>query len=186
MDYSRNEDKWSTTAGCLSYNPVLDIDNNAAVAEPVTLQGAKLWAKIDLDTDDDIITALITAARKMCEDYCNINFVARVVTATVDNSNGGVYLPCGPIGTITGVTDIDGNTIDSDAYRITGSQFKQIIYPRYAWLQVVYTGGYSVLPEILKTAIKAQVLYLNENRGEGATGMSPVAIQILNPYRRVF
>ena len=184
MDFTRNIDKVDFSLVGVSYNQILDVSNEAAVAtEPVTLQDIKDWGKIDLSTDDTILSALITAARRMCEQYSGMNFTARTVTAIINNLNSGTYLPYGPIGAIASMTDMEGNVIDSGSYKITGNQFKQVQWPTMEYLSITYTGGYTTLPEDLKTAIKAQALYLSENRGD--IGMSPLAMQILNPIRRV-
>lgn len=188
MDYTRNIDKiGDECAAGVSYSQVIDVDNTATVVEFISLQNVKDWGKVENSSvDDDIITALITAARKMCEDYCNTNFVARTVTAFINNLNGGAFLPYGPIGVVSSVNDIDDNVIDSTGYKITGAQFKQVQWPRFEYLKITYTGGYTILPQVFYTAVKSQVLYLYENRGEGTSVISPVAMQILNPYRRVY
>ena len=139
MDYSRNidylyrENAWRTRSN-LGYNQVMDVDNTAAVAtEPVLLADAKLYMKIESgDTvDDDLITAMITSARRMVESYTGMNLIARQVVATVNNTNGGIYLPYGPIGAIASIVDYDNNTLTTDEYRVTGNQFKQIDWPRH-------------------------------------------------------
>lgn len=180
MDYYRNADKLEPFTG-VSYNQVLDVQRAAVGSEPVSLNDLKEWAKVDNSADDGILTALIIAAREMCEKYTGVNFVARTVTAHVNNFNGGVYLPYGPVGTITGLYDDDGNTIE---YEVRGTEFKAVTSPRTAF-KAVYTGGYSTTPEAFKTAIKAQALFLYENRGETELKMSPIAQAILYPYKRI-
>lgn len=180
MDYYRNADKLEPVTG-VSYNQVLDVQRAAVGSEPVSLNDLKEWAKVDNSADDGILTALIIAAREMCEKYTGVNFVARTVTAHVNNFNGGVYLPYGPVGTITGLYDDDGGTID---YEVRGTEFKAVTSPRTAF-KAVYTGGYSTTPEVFKTAIKAQALFLYENRGETELKMSPIAQALLYPYKRI-
>ena len=180
MDYYRNADKLEPITG-VSYNQVLDVQRAAVGSEPVSLNDLKEWAKVDNSADDGILTALIIAAREMCEKYTGVNFVARTVTAHVNNFNGGVYLPYGPIGAITGLYDDDGGTID---YEVRGTEFKAVTSPRTAF-KAIYTGGYTTTPEALKTAIKAQALFLYENRGETELKMSPIAQAILYPYKRI-
>ena len=180
MDYYRNADKLEPVTG-VSYNQVLDVQRAAVGTEPVSLNDLKEWAKVDNSADDGILTALIIAAREMCEKYTGVNFVARTVTAHVNNFNGGIYLPYGPVGTITGLYDDDGNTID---YEVRGTEFKAVTSPRTAF-KAIYTGGYSTTPEAFKTAIKAQALFLYENRGETELKMSPIAQAILYPYKRI-
>jgi len=179
MDYYKNADKLFEIEG-VSYNQVTDVQRAAAGSEVVTLNELKEWAKIDGSSDDGILTALIIAAREMCEKYTGTNFVQRTVTAWFNNVNGGTYLPYGPIGLITGVYNEDNEAVE---YTTKGTDFKSVVSPRMA-LKAVYLGGYSTCPEVLKTAVKAQALFLYENRGETESKMSPIAMAILNGYKR--
>lgn len=182
MDYTRNEDKWDTGIAGVSYGQATDVDNDADVIEPVTLEAQKLFMKMDSDTTDDaLITALIRAARRMCENFTNTNCFARTVTCTLNNDNGGTYLPYGPVrGDVTG-TDEEGNSI---SVTTSGTKWKQLISPA-GLVNLSYTGGYVDCPDDFITAIKAQCLFLYENRGDGTTGMSPIAKMILAPISRV-
>ena len=186
MDYNRNVDKYDWDRTGVSFNQVLDVSNEAAVVtEPVSRAAFKLYAKIDSDDDDAVIDAIIPAARRMCENYSGINFVARVVTATINNLNGGTYLPYGPIGTVTAVTDVDNNAFTTDGgYQLSGTLFKQLLYPTIDNVTVTYTGGYATCPVDLVNAVKAQALFLYQNRGDSDLGLSPIAQMILNPLKR--
>ena len=178
MDYTRNADKWGCAADSGLYNSVLSIEFGNEGPEPLTLQEAKDWCKIEQDTDDVIVTALIIAARRMCESFSGIGFISKTVTAVINNSNGGFILPYGPV--TVDPTGVDANSNDLN-----------ITYPlgmldTTGIMQVTYTAGYADLPEDLKTALKCQVLFLYENRGEStAGGLSPIAKMILEPLRKV-
>ena len=65
----------------------------AGGVEPVTLAEAKLHLRIDSDADDDLITALITTARKWCEDYTDRTFVESQYTMMLDSFYGAVGSP---------------------------------------------------------------------------------------------
>lgn len=186
MDYNRNVDKIGDCALGVSYNQVLDVDNTAAVgAELFTVQQLKdEFGKIDTAEEDALIAALITAARRLCEQWVGINFIAREVIATVNNSNGGSYLPYGPVSGTPTATDIDGGVID---LTLTGSKFKQIRLPVTDFVQVTYVGGYASgqCPEELITAVKMQCLYMYENRGDVNVGLTTQAQQILLPLKRI-
>lgn len=148
--------------------------------EPVTLAQAKRWAKIEDDQteDDDIVTALITAARRICENFSGIGFINREITAGINNSNGGFFLPYGPVTVDPTAVDDSGDAITLD-YNIG-----QIESP-FGRMVVTYTAGYAILPEDLMTALKAQFLFLYENRGEGTEAISPISKMILEPLRMV-
>lgn len=180
MDFYRNVDKLSDYIQGVSYNQILDVQRAAVVTEPVTLNELKDWAKVDGSAEDAILTALIIAAREMCEKYSNINFVQRQVTAILNNVNGGTYLPYGPVGTITGLYDEDNNSIE---YEVRGVDFKAVTSPKTTF-KAIYLGGHTSLPETLKSAVKAQALFLFENRGESDFKISPVAKALLDLYKR--
>lgn len=179
------------------FNALLDkVFSGEAASEPVTRQEAIDYCKLDTGTyEATIIDQLIVTAREQCEDFTGISFITRTVTALINNSNGGMFLPYCPFVSLTSIKDSDDNTIDSDNYKISGTQFPQLIYPAWDRLTLVYTAGYTSLPSRLKTAILQQVFYLNENRGESAERsrdggtvvltLSPQARATLNRVRRV-
>ena len=187
MDYYRNADKWNTCTAGVSFNQVIDVDNNGTVgAELFTATQFKdEFAKIDTDDEGGLISALITSARRMCEQWVGMNFIARTVTATINNSNGGSYLPYGPVSGAPTATDADGAAITDLV--LTGSAFKQVRTPVTDFVQVTYTGGYATgqCPAELITAVKMQALYMYENRGDVTGGLSTQAQQTLLPLKRI-
>lgn len=184
MDFNANADKIRDCAVGVSYGQS-DVDNSAALGTPLfDLQIFKdEYGRIDTTEENALITLLIATAQRMCEQYTGINFTPRTVVATVNNFNGGAYLPYGPVGAIASVTDIDGNVITTDSYKLLGTDFKKVLWPLQE-LIFTYTGGYTTCPPELVNAVKAQTLFLYENRGDGTVGMSPIASMILNPLRR--
>lgn len=171
----------------VGYNRVLDIQfNESSVTEPVTLTEAKNFCRVDISTDDSLITQLVTTARLMCEAYTGVGFVEHEAVAVIWNENGDMYIPYGPTGTINSVTDIDGNVLILDTdYEIRGNQFKRFSCSYDTEFTIDYTTGYSVLPDVLKTALLNQIYYLYDNRSEAASDMSPIAKMLLNPFKRV-
>lgn len=151
------------------------------ITEPVTLAQAKAWLKVTHDDEDDIITALITAARQICEGYTGLSFVERTVTAVVKNELDNIKLPYGPIGNITGASDVLGN--DFTGYTITGVAQKRLCY-RCSYAKLIYTAGYAVLPQQFKTALKMQLSWMYVHRGdEDLSLIAPDAKAILSPHR---
>lgn len=171
----------------VNYNSVLDIEfNDAGIVEPVTLTEAKNFCKIDITTDDALVTALITAARQMCESYTSVGFVERELTAVVNNMNGDIYIPYGPVVSIISVTDEDENSLVlGTGYTLSGISFKRLATPRDTNITINYIAGYSTLPEVLKTAVLNQIYYLYDNRSQGVDDVGPIAKSLLNIYRRV-
>jgi len=171
----------------VEYNSVLDIQfQDGAITEPVTLTEAKNFCKIDISTDDDLINVLITAARQMCEAYTGVGFVEHSIVAVLNNCNGDIYIPYGPLVAINSVENEQGTVLILDTnYTIGGNEFKRLKTPLQNNITIDYTTGYTTLPEALKTALLNQVYYLYDNRSVGVDDISPIAKIILNLYKRV-
>lgn len=183
MDFYRNADKWNWFNE-LSYNQILDY-TKGATTECVTLSELKEYCKIAYSADDALLTSLITAAREVCENYTNRSFGQREMTCWINNNNGNTQLPFGPVVSITKVYDEDNQ---EQTYYTRGTSFIQIKEPRMV-LKVEYVAGLEDVEEVFKTAIKAQALFMYENRGDAQLdtlqGTSPIAQVLLNPYKRV-
>jgi uncharacterized phiE125 gp8 family phage protein len=171
----------------VNYNSVLDIQfNDEEITEPVTLAEAKDFCKIDISTDETLITSLITAARQMCEAYTGVGFVSHYAIAIINNSNGDMYLPYGPTGEITSITNENGVELVADeTYFLSGNDFKRILRPKENNLTIEYVTGYEVLPNVLKTALLNAIYYLYDNRSQSTEDIGPIAKLLLNPFRRV-
>lgn len=153
--------------------------------EPVTLADFKLWASIDFDEKDTVLTSLIVAARELLEEKYDIGIALKMITAIVDNSCGGIEIPGAPVGTVTG-KDQNGNAVD---LTIIGFDHKFVESPCSCYLSLEYESGYDTAetPEVLKTAIKQQVLWMFEHLGDenfDDAKVSPMAAMSLKPYRR--
>ena len=171
----------------VSYNSILDIEiTSFPLTEPVSLAEAKDFCRIDIGTDDNIITSLITAARQQCEAYTNVAFAEYEMTVVLNNENGETLLPYGPLITILQVTDEDGNVLIADeGYTTSGNQFVRLMTPKWRNITVEYITGYSTLPEVLKTALLNAIYYLYDNRSQATDDIGPIAKMLLNPFRRV-
>ena len=174
-----------------------------AVTEPLTLEDAKTYMKVDFTDDDALITDLLTVAREGLETYTGLSFVEKTATVQLINECGGIEIPYGPTPStidVTLMTDIDGNVLDPSCIQIIGNQFKNIESPRVHFMQIIYTCGYAAgtLPSPLLAALKAQVFFLYTNRGErlsaGMAGsirqynvlyISDLAKELAKRYRRV-
>jgi len=171
----------------VNYNSVVDIEfTDGTITEPVTLSEAKDFCKIDIGTDDALVTSLITAGRSMCEAYTGVGFVEHNAVAILNNMNGDIYIPYGPMLAINQVTDADDNVLVLDTgYTVIGNSFKRLATPKETGITIDYTTGYTTLPNYLKTALLNQIYYLYDNRSIGTDDISPIAKNLLNPYRRV-
>lgn len=182
----------------VNYNSVIDTEfNDGEISEPVTLAEVKDFCKIDINTDDDILIELISTAREMCEDYTNISFVDHTITAIVNNCNGGITLPYGPVKEIIQVKNSDGDILTLyDQYEISGNSFVRLLTPKLDNIEITYTTGYSALPKKMKLALLNTIYYLYDNRAQSIDhiydknvptigNLGPISEMILKPLRRV-
>lgn len=174
----------------LSYNQLLDITDiepSGGITEPVTLEEAKNFAKIDVSEDDVLIEMLITACRIECEQLSNIGFVEREVVLIQNNGNGGAYLPLGPNGAIGEVKN--GDTVITTA-EFSGTTWKQILSPRSERLTITYTTGYTTLPANLKLALLECIFYRYDERKRGESSAfassQPVYLEHLKQVARIW
>lgn len=141
--------------------------------EPVTLDHAKTYMRVDYDDDDMFISNLITAARKRIERLCGISIVDKTLKVVIECVNRQ-ELPYGPVKSVitTGLTFI-------------GNEFKRLVGE--GEFTVEYTVGYDPAPDDLLLAIKAEVLYRYENRGDvlPENSLSPEAKRLSAPFNRV-
>lgn len=165
--------------GGASYNAVISVTfSNEGLIEPVTLQEAKDWARIDVADDDALITRLIKAARRICETYVCLSFITREVSAVIHNGLGNFTLPYGPVvGEVLSFADADANVLaDYDLRTPYGSD-----------IVVTYNAGYpeGELREDLRSALLCQIAWMYQNRGDEklASGLSLETMLILKPLR---
>lgn len=155
--------------------------------EPVTLEEAKLFLRVDIDDDDDLITSLITVARCYAEEFTRRAFVTQTLAFDLDEwpSDDIIRLPRLPVESVDSITylDEDGDGFEfedfvSDIYEgvvtleADGSWPTETLYP-LAPITVEFTAGYgeaAAVPEGLKTAIKIIVAQFYENREPVAVG----------------
>ena len=81
----------------------------APAVEPVTLTAAKAHLRVDISDDDDLITAIIKAAREWCEEYLDRTLIHTQWTMRMDAFPWEFKLPRPPMAqagttTVTSVT----------------------------------------------------------------------------------
>lgn len=162
-----------------AYNAVIDVVfSDESTTEPVTLQEAKDWCRIDVADDDAIILELISAARAICELHSNISFIQRTVTATLHNGLGKIGLPYGPVTSLPTYTDDEANQLDEYSLKIADEDDAI----------AVYNAGYNQasIPKNLKNALLNQIAWMYENRGddEKQSKLSEQSKLILNQVKR--
>jgi uncharacterized phiE125 gp8 family phage protein len=171
----------------VQYNSILDIQfNDDAIVEPVTLSEAKDFCKIDISNDDVLIESIITAARQMCEAYTGVGFVVHEITAILNNMNGDIYLPYGPLYEIVEVTNENDVVLEAGTgYKLRGNDFVRLEWPAENNITIEYFAGYGELPEVLRLGLLNAIYYLYDNRSIEVDEIGPIAKMILKPFRRV-
>jgi hypothetical protein len=167
-------------------NLVLDIQfSNENTAEPVTVQEAKNWLKIDVPDDDILLSDIITSARQECENYTCISFIERTVTACLYIGLDEIRLPYGPVKNVLSVTNNTGQPVQS--FELKYNVFKAL--DPCPEVTAKYNAGfvYGALPKNFKQAVLNQVAWQYEHRGDETEtqGLSPEALRKLKPHRRV-
>jgi hypothetical protein len=162
----------------LSFKVVTDY-----TAELVSLSDAKAWCRITDTSEDVLIVSIIKAATRRLERYTGRSFGEKSLQVIVNNSKGNIRLPYAPIVSIDNVYDSNG--VELTSINSLGGDDAYLVEPVADYLKINYTAGYTVLPVELKDAIKAQVLYMWNHRGDEKEfgGLSPMAKALAFPYK---
>lgn len=176
-------------------NTGIDIQVTSDLAsEPVTATEAKLHLKIDYTDEDDLITSLIKVARQQLEKWSGLSFGAKTIKLFMASHKLSIPLPYGYIDTVTSVKasrfESGETTLTSgDHYLLVGNTHKTLtMYAHYNNLEITYTTQAlnASFSESVKAAIKAQVAFLYNNRGdEEINKLDNVALMILGPHRKI-
>lgn len=169
--------------------------STGAVTEPVTLQEAKDYARIDGFTEDALITSLIKMARIHCESYTGKSIVLKTVTIKSFTYPYMFQMPYGPLTNelnITKCVTIDENNVETPLnYQVNAGLFPKISILGGAQsykFKLVYTTGFTSVPEDIKLAILMLVNTLYERREDVVVGTIvadfPLGVKaLLMPYK---
>lgn len=170
--------------------------------EPVTLEEVKAYLRIDDDSEDLLLQALIKTAREYCENYQRVAYYSRTMRLTLPPGEwGDVFeLPRTKLGcTVEKVSSVDlqGAIKEVDQtclFAILGNSNTELAVtddtPYSNTLVVEYVAGsHDDPPESIKTAIKLLVSGWYENRlptSDKANNVVPYGVHaLLNPGRVV-
>jgi uncharacterized phiE125 gp8 family phage protein len=166
--------------------------------EPITLNEAKLNLRVNCTDDDALITALIVAARRWCEQYENRAYITQTITANTFWLPAQIILPLPLLQSVTSVTYIDTagdtQTLSSDLYdvdtvrepgRITRAF--NATYPSIRGdvngVTIVYKAGYgnasTDVPQETIQAIQMLIAHYYDDR-EGLLPIPPAVKNMLN------
>jgi uncharacterized phiE125 gp8 family phage protein len=157
-----------------------------ADTRPISVEEFKEHARIDFESDDDIVLpGVIDAATAWAEHYNGRKFLTASCTETWDVFPATIRLRHAPVIAVQSITYIDENgteqTLSSALYRVDITSDPARITPAYdeSWpdtravtgaITVTYTAGYGTsaadVPAIKRNAIMLIASALYENREE--------------------
>lgn len=151
--------------------------------EPITRTEAKVHLRVDHTDEDTLIDILIQAARETVEQRTNRSLITQSRTIKLDYfpSNYTIYLPYGPLISVTSVKYYDENeaqqTLSSTLYWVDSSSNIPRIIIKDSWpstydmpnaVEVIYSAGYGAastnVPKAIKQAMYLIIGHLYENR----------------------
>lgn len=180
-------------------------------AEPVSLDDAKAYLRLDSDDEDALVTTLVTAARLHVEGTTGRALLTQSWRLVLDDwpSVGLLRLPVGPLQSLTAITayDINGDpvTLSTDGalwdaqaapsllYLPAGFGDGVVLRPFQA-IEIDYVAGYGTdpadVPATLRQALLLLVAYWFENRDAvvlaGSGSVIPSGFdQLVGPYRSI-
>lgn len=148
--------------------------------EPVSLAEAKAHCRVDVDTDDALISAYLRAAREWCEAYCDETFVHTQYRMTLDAFPVEIEMPRPPMastGTATAVSvtytleNQTTATLATNQYRVDRDSVPGVLRTLYngSWpshlldynaVTVTWWGGKSADGSGVEQRIKSAILWL--------------------------
>ena len=163
-------------------------------AEPVTLAQAKTYMSVTSTDYDDLITELITVARKRVEDFTHLPLVIKDVVLTVDVCKP-VILPFNSIDQINTVEYLEGQNTDGtndwltlvladEDYQVLGEDQKEV-YSNYTGIhRFTYTTGVRADASLLLT-VKMVTNWLFRNRLDEPAAMPQSIFDHAKPFKIV-
>jgi len=167
----------------------------APATEPVSLEEAKLHARIDAAEDNPLVQALISAAREYCEDYLSKTIITTTLELTLDEwpEDCIISLPRPPLQSVTSIkyTDSDGieHTLDAVDYVVSPETGRGRVYLKeipavtlreIGAIKVRYVAGYAsaaAVPQKIKQAMKLLISQWDKNREASITGAITTEVQ---------
>lgn len=167
------------------------------LVEPVRLDEAKMYLRIDLEYENTLLEQLIQTARRLVEDYTNralITQVCRVLANHRDFLAKSLVLPAAPFQGIINHPKLlrDNRESTLSRYKVDRSRLaaqfvleEELVEDQI--IQIEYRCGYGDtpqdIPQPLKQAILLSTCYLYENRGEEGCILPTTIRTLLDPYR---
>lgn len=163
--------------------------------EPLSLQEAKAFLRVDLADDDALITSLVSAARQWFEVACDRQFCTATWSVSYPDFGCVGELPYPPLVSVVSVTYlVDGTptALDASTYNVVtgrtpgyialadGESWPSTVDTHPEAVTVTFTSGYgtaSSVPEMVKSGIKLLLAHWYDHRGDAAE--VPAAVQAI-------
>lgn len=161
--------------------------------EPITLEQAKLYLRIDSEAEDTLIESLIIAARESAEEYLQASLMPqRWKLAYADYLPDGIELPRGPVNSVISVTLVerDGmeSELDDSVYYLNPARTKLCFdaEPIAHRVEVIYEAGYEEAEAVPAAIKQGMLMHLAALYGDRESFSMPAeAIAIYQPFRKV-
>jgi uncharacterized phiE125 gp8 family phage protein len=155
----------------------------APTDEPITLDEAKEHCRVDVDDDDNYITSLIAAARRITESMTDRALITQTWRLKLDRFPCDcIYVPRPPLASVSSITYVDTQgatqTWSSTEYRVDTDSYVGRITPAYGYtwpvllpvinaVTITFVAGYGnadAVPQDLKQAMLMLIGHMYENR----------------------
>jgi uncharacterized phiE125 gp8 family phage protein len=169
--------------------------------EPIALEEAKLYLRVDGSEEDLLIATLITAARQSIESSCERALMPQVWTERQATFPAAVELRGGLVDTVNSVKYVDADgvvqTLDSAAYKVSFNTSTPTVLPVGKWpagtdIEVEYSLGYPdamTVPAAIRAAMLIMVADMYAHREVSLVGLriteNSAVFRLLFPYKRV-
>jgi uncharacterized phiE125 gp8 family phage protein len=175
------------------------ITRAAIVADSFALDAAKTYLRIDGETEDSAVTALLVTAMEQCEAFTGLALIRRAMTETLSPGGAWQLLTPEPVRAVTNVQGLalDGSTValNASAYEIDidadGRGRVRFLAPIVQSRAVVTVeAGLAVnwagLPESLRQGVVRLVAHYHVHRERADELGPPAAVAALwRGFRRV-
>lgn len=163
-------------------------------AEPLNVEEAKLFLRVDGEAEDGLIGDMIVAVREIAEEYLQKSLMTQSWQMTLEGYAPSVIrLPRGPVQAITSVTAVDrlgsATTISDAIYHLGGA--RDTLHCESSVLghevRIVYVAGYGDaedVPAAIRQGLRIHLAALYDDRLGGAE-IPDAARALYHPYRIV-